>query len=284
MKGSIIIIGIIAAAVAVGAVVAFTSTQPEKEEVESNFPIRVDFARVIPYENSTSYPNITRGFVMNIRLLYGEDGPPRPFYLLLAKQGESWDQVTDPEQWVKQKNHGFEVLSSSKEFDMFTEYYPFDSAQLPAEMRLWCGVCEEKWSKPEIVWQGVDERIAKIRGFLVTEGTEKYTGAFALGNSQIDSLPAKGMVGVRITDGIGVSLYEKQFEVQPQDFKVDDSPIRLLRVPMGGRAYCLFEIPTSEIKFSPTGQKEGVAFMNFMLEDGRILSANAPVKIPPLGS
>jgi len=283
MRGSriVIIAGIIAAA-AVGVALAL-SLPAGKDESVSNFPIKVDFARVIPYENSTNYPNVARGYVLNIRLLYSEEGPPRPFYLLLLKQGESWDQLTSPEEWVKQKNHGFEVLSSSKQFDLFTEYYPFDSALIPSHMRLYCGSCTEQWSDPELVWQGVDTRITKIKGLFVREGKEFYDIAFALGNDQIDTLPASGTVEFKITDSLGVSLFETRFTVKNTDFRAPSDPIKLLRVPMGGKASYGFSIPTEQITLSPSGKTTGFAFINFILDDGRVLSAGSKgVKLPPL--
>jgi len=284
MQGSrvAIIAGIVAAA-AVGVALVLTQGPANKEEPVSSFPINVDFARVIPYENSTNFPKTTRGYVMNIKLLYPEEGPPRPFYLLLLKQGESWDQLTSPQEWVKQKHHGFEVLSSSKQFDMFTEYYPFDSTLIPSQMRLYCESCAEQWSNPEIVWQGADTRITKIRGILVKEGKEVYTIGFALGNNQIDTLPASGTVEFRLTDSIGVSLFETKFDVKDTDFRPANDPIKLLRVPMGGKASYQFSIPTEQITPSPSGQKTGFAFINFILEDGRILSGGIKgVKLPPL--
>ena len=279
----IAIIAGIAAAVAIGVVLALTQVPVSKDEPVSNFPIKVDFARVLPYENSTEYPKVTRGYVMHIKLSYGEEGPPRPFYLLLLKQGESWEQLTNPQEWVKQKHHGFEVLSSSKEFDMFTEYYPFDSTLLPFQMRLYCEQCTEQWSNPEIVWQRVDEKIARIRGLLVKEGKEFYYIGFALGNSQIETLPASGTVEFRLTDAVGVSLFETKFDVKDTDFKQAVNPLQLLRVPMGGKAFFEFSISTDQIKPSPTGQKTGFAFIAFILEDGRILTTGTKgVKLPSI--
>ncbi|MFQ5970263.1 MAG: hypothetical protein ACE5J2_07215 [Nitrososphaerales archaeon] len=286
MKGSKVAIvagiGGIVTAIAVGIVLALTQTSSSNELV-SNFPIRVDFARVVPYENRTNYPDFTRGYVMNIRLFYSEEGPPRPFYLLLTQQGETWDRVTDPEQWVKQKYHGFEVLSSSKEFDLFTEYYPFDSSLLPYQMRLYCSNCTEQWSEPQIVWQGVDNRITKLKVFSVRQGVQFYNVVFVLANSQIDTLPASGTVEFRLTDSIGVSLFETQFKVKNTDFRPADEPIRLLRVPMGGKAYLGFSFPADQITPSPSGKTTGFAFLNFILEDGRILSGGTRgVKLPPI--
>ena len=276
-----IVAGIAAAAVAVGVALVLMQVPTSKDEPALNFPIKVDFARVIPYENSTNYPTVTRGYVMNIRLLYPEEGPPRPFYLLLLRQGESWDRLTSPQEWVKQKYHGFEVLSSSRQFDLFTEYYPFDSNLLPFQMRLYCENCKEQWSNPEIVWQGVDDKITKIRGLAVKEGKEFYSVGFALGNSQLDMLPASGTVEFRLTDSIGVSLFDTKFDVKDTDFRSPNDPIRLLRVPMGGKAYYEFGIPTEQIQFSPSGQKTGFAFIAFILEDGRILSTGIKgVKLP----
>jgi hypothetical protein len=266
--------GIAAAAVAVGIVIALMSTPAEKEPV-SNFPIKVDFARIIPYENRTDLTSITRGYVMHVRLLYSEEGPPRPFYLLFSPEDNAWGKVTDPQQWVKEgeySNHGFQVLSSSKDFDLFTEYFPFDSSIIPKEMRLYCPDCEEKWSKPELVWQGVDERITKVKGLIVHEGVQFYDVAFALGNDQIDTLPASGTLEFRITDSLGVTLYENVYRVKDTDFLPANDPIKYLRVPMGGKASYVFKIPTEQIKSSPTGKTMGFAFINFELEDGRVLS------------
>lgn len=284
MRGSrIAIIAGIATAVAIGVVLALMQVPVSKDEPVSNFPIKVDFARVLPYENSTEYPKVTRGYVMHIKLSYGEEGPPRPFYLLLLKQGESWDHLTSPQEWVKQKHHGFEVLSSSKEFDMFTEFYPFDSTLLPFQMRLYCEQCTEQWSNPEIVWQRVDEKITRIRGLLVKEGKEFYDIGFALGNSQIETLPASGTVEFRLTDAVGVSLFETKFDVKDTNFRAVNDPIQLLRVPMGGKAFYEFSIPTEQIKSSPSGQKTGFAFIAFILEDGRILTTGTKgVKLPPI--
>ncbi|MGH9876905.1 MAG: hypothetical protein ACRD5H_04650 [Nitrososphaerales archaeon] len=282
MKGSRIgiIVGIIAAAVAVGVVLALTQTQKEEEPV-SNFPIKIDFARVLPYENATSYPNVTRGYAMHIRLLYPQEGPPRPFYLLLAKQGESWDQLTTPEEWVKQKNHGFEVLSSSKQFDLFTEYYPFDSTLLPFQMRLYCASCNETLSKPEIIWHAADTKITKIKGLFVSEGEERYSIGFALGNNQIDTLPASGFVEFVLTDSIGVSLFETRFNVKDTDFRPANDPIQFLRIPMGGKASYGFSIPAEQIKPSPSGKTTGIAFLSFVFEDGRAISTGTKdVKLP----
>jgi len=277
-----IIAGIIAA-IGVGVALALTQVPVSKTEPVSNFPIKVDFARVIPYENSTNPAEITRGYVMNIRLLYSDEGPPRPFYLLLLKQGEKWDQLTSPQEWVKQKHHGFEVLSSSKQFDLFTEYYPFDSSLLPSEMRLYCEKCTEQWSIPEIVWQGVDNRITKIKGLLVREGKDVYTIGFVLANDQIDTLPARGTVEFKLTDSIGVSLFETRFKVKDTDFRPANDPIRLLRVPMGGKAFYQFSIPTEQISPSPSGKTDGFAFLGFILDDGRVLSTGTKgVKLPPL--
>jgi hypothetical protein len=278
-----IIAGVAAAVVAAGVVLALTQMPSSKDEPTSNFPITIDFARVLPYENSTNPAKVTRAYVMNIKLLYPEEGPPRPFYLLLLQQGESWDQLTTPQEWVKRKYHGFEVLSSSKKFDMFTEYYPFDQSLLPLEMRLYCEQCAEQWSNPQMVWQKADERITKIRGILVHEGSETYAVGFALGNNQIDTLPASGTVEFRLTDAIGVTLFETKFDVKKTDFKRPNDTIRLLRVPLGGKAFYEFSIPTAEIKPSPSGQETGFAFVNFILEDGRILSGGTKgVKLPPL--
>jgi hypothetical protein len=285
MKGSMvaIIAGIVVVAVAVGVVLVLMQKPADDKEEGSNFPIKVDFARVIPYENSTNYPNVTRGYVMNIRLLYPEEGPPRPFHLLLLKSGESWDQLTSPQEWVKQKHHGFEVLSSSKQFDLFTEYYPYDSMLLPSEMRLYCGNCTQQFSNPEIVWQGVDNRITKIKGLFVKEGKETYTVAFALGNDQIDTLPTDGTVEFRLTDSIGVSLFETSFKVKQSDFRPANDPIRFLRVPMGGKASYGFSISTEEIKLSPSGKTTGFAFLSFILEDERVLTVGTrDVKLPPI--
>lgn len=267
--------GIAAVAVVIGAVIALTSIPKADDEPTSNFPITVDFARILQYENRTAYPDITRGYIMHIRVLYGEEGPPRPFYLLLSPQPNVWDQVSDPEQWVKEgvhSNHGFQVLSSSKQFDMFTELFPWDSTIIPQEMRLYCPDCEEKWSKPNIIWQGADTKITKIKGILVQEGPEFYQVAFALGNSQIDTLPATGTVEFRITDSIGVSLFETKFRVKDTDFQQPNDPIKYLRIPMGGKATYTFTIPTEQMKSSPTGKTEGFAFINFIFDDGRALS------------
>ncbi len=278
-----IIAGIVVAAVAVGVVLVLMQKPADNNDEDSNFPIKVDFARVIPYENSTRYPNVTRGYVMNIRLLYPEEGPPRPFYLLLLKSGESWDQLTSPQEWVKQKYHGFEVLSSSKQFDLFTEYYPYDSMLLPPEMRLYCGNCTQQLSSPEIVWQGVDNRINKIKGLFVKEGKETYTVAFALGNDQIDTLPADGTVEFKLTDSLGVSLFETNFKVKQSDFRPANDPIRFLRVPMGGKASYGFSIPTDQITLSPSGKTTGFAFLSFILEDQRVLTVGTrDVKLPPI--
>ena len=284
MRGSrVAIIAGIIAAIGVGVALALTQVPVSKTEPVSNFPIKVDFARVIPYENSTNPAEITRGYVMNIRLLYSDEGPPRPFYLLLLKQGEKWDQLTSPQEWVKQKHHGFEVLSSSKQFDLFTEYYPFDSSLLPSEMRLYCEKCTEQWSNPEIVWQGVDNRITKIKGLLVREGKDVYTIGFVLANDQIDTLPARGTVEFKLTDSIGVSLFETRFKVKDTDFRPANDPIRLLRVPMGGKAFYQFSIPTEQISPSPSGKTDGFAFLGFILDDGRVLSTGTKgVKLPPL--
>jgi|GEM_PF-2437315 len=266
--------GIAAAAVVVGIVIALMSI-PAKPEPVSNFPIKVDFARIIPYENRTDLASITRGYVMHVRLLYPEEGPPRPFYLLFSPADNVWDKVTDPQQWVKEgvySNHGFQVLSSSKEFDLFTEYFPFDSSIIPKEMRLYCPDCEEKWSEPELIWQGVDERITKVKGLIVREGVQFYDVAFALGNDQIDTLPASGTLEFRITDSLGVTLYENVYRVKDTDFLPANDPIKYLRVPMGGKASYAFKIPTEQIKSSPTGKTMGFAFINFELEDGRVLS------------
>lgn len=283
MKGSrIAVIAGIAAAVAVGIALALTQV-PASEEPVSNFPIKVDFARVIPYENLTNSLNITRGYVMNIRLLYPEEGPPRSFYLLLARQGEKWDQLTSPQEWVKQKYHGFEVLSSSKQFDLFTEYYPFDSSLLPFQMRLYCEQCTEQWSEPEIVWQGADQRISKIVPLFVRDGIEYYNVAFALGNDQIDWLPARGTVEFKLTDSIGVTLFQTRFSVKETDFRPSSDPIQLLRIPMGGKSSYEFRFPTDQITPSPSGKTTGFAFINFILEDGRALSTGMKgVKLPPL--
>jgi hypothetical protein len=284
MQGSriAIIAGIVAAAVVIGVVLVLIQT-PKEEEAVSNFPIRIDFARVLPYENSTSYPNVTRGYAMHIRLLYGEEGPPRPFYLLLARQGESWDQLTTPEEWVKQKNHGFEVLSSSKQFDLFTEYYPFDASLLPHQMRLYCANCNETWSKPEIIWHAADTQITKIKGLFVSEGQERYNIGFALGNNQIDTLPASGKVEFVLTDSIGVSLYETQFRVKDTDFRPANDPIQFLRIPMGGKASYGFSILTEEIKPSPSGKTTGIAFISFVFDDGRVVSTGTKdVRLPPI--
>ncbi len=283
MKGSRIgiIAGIIVAAVAAGVALALTQTPSDDEELVSNFPIRVDFARVLPYENATSYPNVTRGYAMHIRLLYPQEGPPRPFYLLLAKQGESWDQLTTPEEWVKQKNHGFEVLSSSKQFDLFTEYYPFDSTLLPFHMRLYCASCNETLSNPEIIWHAADTKITKIKGLFVSEGEELYSIGFALGNNQIDTLPASGTVEFVLTDSIGVSLFETRFNVKDTDFRPANDPIQFLRIPMGGKASYGFSIPTEQIKPSPSGKTTGIAFLSFVFEDGRAISTGTKdVKLP----
>ncbi len=283
MKGiKVAIFAGVAAAIAVGIVLALTQT-PSSNEPVSSFPIRVDFARVVPYENGTNYPEVTRGYVMNIRLFYSEEGPPRPFYLLLTQQGETWEGVTDPEQWVKQKYHGFEVLSSSKEFDLFTEYYPFDSSLLPHQMRLYCSSCTQQWSEPQIVWQGVDTRITKLKGLSVREGVQFYNVGFVLGNDQIDTLPASGTVEFRLTDSIGVTLFETSFKVKDTDFRSADEPIRLLRVPMGGKAFYGFSFPTDQITLSPSGKTTGFAFLSFILEDGRVLSGGTRgVKLPPI--
>jgi hypothetical protein len=276
--------GIAAVAVIIGVVVGFSSQPPKEGDELSNFSIKVDFARVIPYENRTNYPDVTRGYIMHIRLLYPEEGPPRPFYLLFSPQNNVWDRVTDPEQWIKEGvdgNHGFEVLSSSKEFDLFTEYYPFDSNLIPKEMRLYCPSCEEKWSNPEIVWQGVDTEISKLRGLIVHDGDEYYEVGFALGNDQIDTLPASGTVEFRITDSLGVTLYEKRFKVKDTDFGEADDPIKYLRVPLGGKASYVFKIPANEIKSSPTGRTEGFAMLNFVMESGKSVSGGiGGVRLP----
>jgi len=278
--------GVAAAAVIIGLAFAFTSIPPAKNEAVSNFPIKVDFARVIPYENATDEPRITRGYIMHIRLLYPEEGPPRPFYLLLSPESNVWDRVTDPEKWVKEGvegNHGFQVLSSSKQFDMFTEYFPFDSSIIPQEMRLYCPDCEEKWSNPYRVWHGVDTRITKVKGLLVHEGAQFYEVGFALGNDQIDTLPATGIVEFRITDSIGVTLYETAFRVKETDFLSSDDPIRYLRIPMGGKASYVFEIPTEQIKPSPTGKTTGFAFLNFVMENGMAVSGGTRGVQLPIG-
>lgn len=275
--------GIAAAAVAIGVVIALTAT-PAEDESSSNFPIKVDFARVIPYENRTNFPEVTRGYVMHIRLLYGEEGPPRPFYLLLSPTDRVWDRVTDPEQWIKQGehgNHGFEVLSSSKQFDLFTEYFPFDSSIIPVEMRLYCPNCEERWSDTYTVWQGVDTTITKMRGMVVREGAEFYEIAFALGNDQIDTLPASGTLEFRITDSIGVTLYETKFRVKDTDFIPANDPIKYLRVPLGGKASYVFKIAADEINPSPTGKETGFAFINFTMDNGVTVSGGTKnVKLP----
>ncbi|MEM2759461.1 MAG: hypothetical protein QXU32_06925 [Nitrososphaerales archaeon] len=272
----IAVFGAIAAvAIAIGVVLAFTMPVA-KNEPPPNFPVKVDFARVIPYENVTSYPDISRGYIMHIRLLYSEEGPPRPFYLLLSPQPDIWDRVTDPEQWIKEGvegNHGFQVLSSSKEFDLFTEFFSFDPTIIPQEMRLYCPNCEEKWSSPYRVWQGVDTKITKLKGLIVHPGEKFYEVGFALGNDQIDTLPASGIVEFKITDSIGVTLYETRFRVKDTDFLSTDDPIRYLRVPMGGKASYVFTVPADEIKASPTGKTTGFAFLNFTLENGLTVSA-----------
>lgn len=282
---AMIVAGIIAAA-AVGFAVTTNLAPPapagEESKPATNFPIRIDFARVLPYDNATDPTLITRGYVMNARLLYPEEGPPRPFHLLLLRQGESWDDLTTPEEWVKGKYHGFEVLSSSSRFDMFTEYYPFDSALIPLEMRLYCGGCDEKWSDPEAVRQGADTKATKIRALSVKDGDEFYRIAFALGNDQIDTLPASGTVEFRLTDSVGVTLFETNFQVKKTDFTKADVPIKLLRIPLGGKAFYQFAIPTEQIMPSPSGSREGFAFLNFLLEDKRILSGGIRgINLPP---
>ncbi|MFQ5941758.1 MAG: hypothetical protein ACE5KA_08700 [Nitrososphaerales archaeon] len=275
MQKAAIFGGVAAVAVTIGVVLAFTSIPPENEKSVSNFPIKVDFARIIPYENSTDYPMVSRGHIMHIRLLYPEEGPPRPFYLLFSPESYVLDEVTDAEQWVKEGvhgNHGFEVLSSSKEFDLFTEFFPFDSSIIPLEMRLYCPDCEEQWSERHIVWHGVDERITKIKGLIVHAGDPFYEVGFALGNDQIDTLPASGTVEFVITDSLGVRLYANVFKAKNTDFRGTDDPIRYLRVPMGGKASYIFTIPSDQIKSSPTGKTTGFAMINFVMEDGRVLS------------
>ncbi len=281
-KGVAIIAGIVAA-VAVGVALALPSLHPTvaKNEPVSNFPIKVDFARVIPYENITKYPDVVRGYVLNIRVTYPAQGPPRPFYLLFIKGGESWSQVTNPDGWVKEKNHGFEVISSSKQFDLFTEYYPFNSTLIPNEMRLYCANCTEQWSSSQIVWQGVDTKITKLKAFAVAEGRESYTADFALGNNQIDTLPASGTVEFKITDPYRVILYDTNFKVNVVDFRTANDPVRLLHVPDGGKAYYEFTIPTKEIVLSPSGQKNGFAFIWFTMDDGRQFSTGTKVQLPP---
>jgi hypothetical protein len=155
---------------------------------------------------------------------------------------------------------------------MFTELFPWDATIIPQQMRLYCPDCEEKWSKPYVIWQGADTKITKMKGVLVQEGPEVYEVGFALGNSQIDTLPASGTVEFRITDSIGVSLFETVFRVKETDFVKPDEPIRYLRIPMGGKAFYTFTIPTEQIKSSPTGKTEGFAFVNFIFDDGRALS------------
>jgi len=282
----VVIFGSIAAIVVVTILVLVWTSIPEVDNKPvPNFLIKVDFARIIQYENYTScFSDCPRGYIMHIRLLYPEEGPPRPFYLLLSPEREIWDEVTDPQQWVKDGvsgNHGFEVLSSSKRFDLFTEYYPFDYRIIPLEMRLYCPDCEEQWSEPSNVWQGVDTRITKLMGLIVHPGERFYEVGFALGNDQIDTLPARGTVEFKITDPIGVTLYERVFKVTKQDFVRTDDPILYLRVPEGGKAFYIFSIPTDQIKSSPTGKTSGFAFLNFVMEDGVILSEGTKdVKLP----
>lgn len=283
MRGSgIVIIAGIVAAVAIIVAFALPSSHPSitKNESTSKFPIKVDFARVIPYENYTNYPNVVRGYVLNIRVTYPAEGPPKPYYLLLTKSGESWSQVTNPDEWVKEKNHGFEVISSSKQFDLFTEHYQFDSTLMPDEMRLYCANCTEQWSTPQIVWQGADTKITKLKALAVYEGKEFYTADFALGNAQIDTLPASGTVEFRITDLYRVVLYETNFKVGVADFRTANDPVRLLHVPNGGKAYYEFTIPTKQIVPSPSGQKNGFAFIWFTLDDGRQFSSGTKVRLP----
>lgn len=267
--------GIAAVAIAIGIVVAFTSIPGAKNEPVSNFPVKVDFARIIPYENATMYPDVSRGYVMHVRLLYPPEGPPKPFYLLLSPQSNVWDKVTEPEKWVKEGvegNHGFQVLSSSKQFDLFTEYYSFDSTIIPNELRLYCADCTEKWSAPQTVWQGVDTRVSKLKGLSVYPGDQFYDVVFALGNSQIDTLPATGTVDFKITDSLGVILYENKFNVKDTDFLNYNDPIRFLRVPMGGKSSYEFKVPTNEIKPSPTEKTTGLAFLTFQIKNGGAVS------------
>ena len=283
----VIIFGGIVTAIVLGVVLTFTfistptptptptSNPVVESEIVSNFPIKVDFARVIPYKNTTDYYNDSMGYIMHIRLLYSEEGPPRPFYLLLSSERGVWDDVTDPRKWINSgthNNHGFEVLSSSKEFDLFTEFFPFNPNIIPLEMRLYCPDCEEQFSEPHTVWQGVKTKITKIKGVLVKEGEESYEVGFALGNEEIDSLPAQGAAEFKITDPIGVTLYETIFEVNKDDFVGVDESILYLRVPLGGKASYFFTIPTDQIKSSPSGKTKGFAFINFMLDNGTIIS------------
>ena len=267
--------GVAAIAVVIAIVLALTSIPEAKDKPISIFPIKVDFARIIQYKNFTDNFEGTGGYIMHIRLLYPEEGAPRPFYLLLSPQRNVWDQVADPEQWVKvgeYGNHGFEVLSSSKEFDLFTEYFPFDWKIIPLEMRLYCPDCEEKWSEPYIIWQGFDTTVTKMKGLIVHAGESYYEVGFALGNDQIDTLPASGTAEFQITDSIGVILYESIFKVEKSDFIGMDEDILYLGVPLGGKASYVFTVATDKIKESPTGKTTGFAFLNFMMEDGRILS------------
>lgn len=266
----------IAAAVAVGIVLAVgyapgKNNQPEPED--SNFPVDVDFVRIVSFQNKTSFPSIARGYLMNARLIYPE-GPPQSFYILFLRPGESWDQVTSAQEWVKNRYRGFEIISSSDKFDLLTEYYPFDSTLVPSEMRLYCGSCEEKWSEPQIVWQGVDEKISRLRGLIVEEGVEFYSVSFLLLNSQIDSFPADGRIDFRLTDSLGFTLYQSRFDVKASDFLQINDPIEISRAPMGGKAYFTFNIPVGEITASPSGSRTGYAFINFTLQDGRVLDDN----------
>ncbi len=279
------IAGGIAAAVAVGiAITIITASRAPAGEDGSTVgpPIKVDYARVVPYENATDPASINRGYVMNVKLSYTEGVPPKPFYLLLLPAGESWNGLTTPQEWVRQEYHGFEVLSSSTKFDVFTEYYPFDSSLIPVEMRLYCEVCDTKWSEPETVWHGVDEKITKVRALGVNDGPQYYVVGFALSNDQGDFLPASGRVEFRLTDSAGATLFESFFDVKEKDFRESNNPIRLLRVPMSGAAFYEFAIPVEQILPSPTGKTDGFAFLSFILEDGRVLSGGTGgVKLPP---
>lgn len=284
MQKVAIVGGIAAIAVAIGIAVALSPTFVVDDFDDSSFPVRVDFARVLPYENLTAYPNISRGHIMDVRVLYSEDGPPRPYFLLLSPQRNVWGQVTDPQEWIRQGthgNHGFQVLSSSMDFDRFTEYFPSDSSIIPQEMRIYCPECEQKWSRPYPVQQSVDPMITRI-AILVHPDPDGYEVVFALRNNQIDSLPASGIVNFRMTDSIGVTLYETRFRVIDTDFRFNvDDPIRLLRVPMGGKAAYVFTIPIEDVRLSPTGKTTGFAFLDFTLEDGRTVSGGIDgVRLP----
>lgn len=276
--------GIAATAIAIGIVIAFTSIPGTKNEPVSNFPVKVEFARVIPYENTTMHADVSRGYVMHVRLLYPPEGPPKPFYLLLSSQYNIWDKVTDPEKWIKEGvegSHGFQVLSSSKQFDLFTEYYSFDETIIPKELRLYCANCTENWSAPQTVWQGVDTKVSKLKALNVNPGDQFYDVVFSLGNSQIDLLPATGTVDFKITDSLGVILYENKFNVKDTDFLDSNDPIRFLRIPMGGKASYDFKVPTNEIKPSPTEKTTGFAYLTFQLNDGGDVSGGIRgVKLP----